>query len=71
MPGQTIGASFGDALLAGIGVGLLPADTDWTVIARTIEPDPQHAAMYDARYATWRELYPATRAQIHRLASPT
>lgn len=71
VPGQTIGASFGDALLAGIGVGLLPADTDWTVIARTIEPDPQHAAMYDARYATWRELYPATRAQIHRLASPT
>lgn len=70
VPEQTIGASFGDALLAGIGVGLLPADTDWTTIVRTIEPDPDRSSLYEGLYQTWRELYPATRNQIHRLSAP-
>lgn len=69
VPRQTIGASYGDALLAGIGAGVLPADTDWTEIARTVEPDPERSAMYDELYQTWRELYAATKAQIHRLAA--
>ncbi|PRC42276.1 sugar kinase [Mycobacterium sp. ITM-2017-0098] len=69
VPEQTIGASFGDALLAGIGVGLLPADADWTRIVRTIGPDPDRTAMYDGLYQTWRELYPATRTQVHRLSA--
>lgn len=70
VPEQTIGASFGDALLAGIGVGLLPADTDWARIARTIEPDPALSQTYDELYGTWRELYPATKTQMHRLSAP-
>lgn len=70
VPHQTIGASYGDSLLAGIGVGLLPRDTDWTTIDRIIEPDGARSAMYDDLYRTWRELYPATRAQVHRLSAP-
>lgn len=70
VPEQTIGASFGDALLAGIGVGLLPADADWTRIARQIVPDPRRSAMYDGLYRSWRELYPATKEQMHRLSAP-
>ncbi|MFP5346881.1 MAG: FGGY-family carbohydrate kinase, partial [Actinomycetes bacterium] len=30
VPAQTIGASYGDALLAAIGTGLVPPSTDWT-----------------------------------------
>lgn len=68
VPEQAIGASYGDALLAAIGVGLVPADTDWARIAREIEPDPRNRALYEQLYQTWVELYPATRDQMHRLA---
>jgi xylulokinase len=69
VPEQTIGASYGDALLAAIGVGLVPPDTDWSGIAREITPDPRNRARYDDLYNTWRELYPATRQQVHKLAA--
>lgn len=70
IPEQAIGASYGDALLAAIGVGLVPPDTDWAKIAREIKPDPRNRELYESLYATWRELYPATRDQVHRLAEP-
>jgi xylulokinase len=68
VPEQAIGASYGDALLAAIGVGLVPADTDWAKIAREIKPDTRNRDLYEGLYATWRGLYPATRDQVHRLA---
>ena len=67
MPEQAIGASYGDALLAAIGVGLVSPDTDWAKIAREIKPEPGNRALYEDLYATWRELYPATRDVVHRL----
>jgi xylulokinase len=69
VPEQAIGASYGDALLAAIGVGLVPPDTDWAKIAREIKPNPRNRELYDHLYATWRELYPATKELVHRLAS--
>ena len=69
VPEQAIGASYGDALLAAIGTGLVDPATDWTRVAREIRPDPQHRALYDDLYGTWCELYPATRAQMHRLSA--
>jgi xylulokinase len=69
VPEQAIGASYGNALLAAIGVGLVPPDTDWAKIAREIKPDPRNHALYNDLYVTWRELYPATREQVHRLAA--
>lgn len=69
VPEQAIGASYGDALLAAIGVGLVPPSTDWAKIAREIKPDPRNRALYDELYQTWRELYPATKSQVHRLAA--
>jgi xylulokinase len=68
VPEQAIGASYGDALLAAIGVGLVPPDTDWAKIAREIKPDQRNRDLYEGLYATWRELYPATRDHMHRLA---
>lgn len=69
VPEQAIGASYGDALLAAIGTGLVEPSTDWAKIARVIEPDPQRQALYDDLYGTWLELYPATRPQVHRLSA--
>ncbi|OBB60357.1 sugar kinase [Mycobacterium sp. 852013-51886_SCH5428379] len=69
VPEQAIGACYGDALLAAIGTGLVDSGTDWARVAREIEPDPRHRGLYDELYATWRELYPATRTQVHRLAA--
>jgi xylulokinase len=69
VPEQGVGASYGDALLAAIAVGLVPPSTDWAKIAREIKPDPANRALYDDLYGTWLELYPATREQVHRLAA--
>ncbi|MDF2830134.1 MAG: sugar kinase [Mycobacterium sp.] len=68
VPEQAIGASYGDALLAAIGVGLVAPETDWTKIQREIKPNPETRALYDDLYATWCELYPATKEQVHRLS---
>lgn len=69
LPAQTIGASYGDALLAAIGAGLVPPDTDWSEIASELEPDPANRAVYDELYGVYGELYPATRPLVHTLAA--
>jgi xylulokinase len=69
IPRQTIGACYGGALLAAIGVGIVEPNADWTVIDHKIEPDPVRRARYDELYRLWRELYPATRDQMHRLCA--
>jgi xylulokinase len=67
VPEQAIGASYGDALMAAIGVGLVAPETDWAKIEREITPNPAHRARYDELYELWRELYPVTRDLVHRL----
>jgi xylulokinase len=69
VPAQAIGASYGDALLAAIGVGLVPPDTDWATIEMEITPDPANCRQYNDLYGTWRELYPITKDFVHRLAT--
>ncbi len=68
VPAETIGASYGDALMAAIGVGLVPPETSWMVEAATIVPDPSTRATYDELYAAYLELYPAVRPVLHTLA---
>ncbi|WP_019204472.1 FGGY-family carbohydrate kinase [Tsukamurella sp. 1534] len=67
IPTQAIGASYGDALLAAIGVGLVPPETDWATIERELEPDQDNVELYERIYPVWSSLYPATREQVHRL----
>ena len=67
VPEQAIGASYGDALLAAIGIGLVPPETDWARIASEITPEPADHARYNDLYGTWRELYPATAKLVHEL----
>lgn len=64
---QGIGASYGDALMAAIGVGLVAPETDWAKITNEIIPNPDNRALYDELYVTWREMYPATKDLMHAL----
>ncbi|HKR48108.1 MAG TPA: FGGY-family carbohydrate kinase, partial [Pseudonocardiaceae bacterium] len=68
LPRQTMGACLGDALLAAIGVGQVPDMNQWNPIATSIEPNVEHAAVYQRCYALYRELYPDTREIVHALA---
>jgi xylulokinase len=69
LPEQTIGAAYGNALLAGIGAGVVDPDTDWTSIAETVEPNPENRELYDELYALYKDLYPATRDTVHALSA--
>lgn len=68
LPSQTIGACYGSALLAAIGNGLVPPHTDWTSVADKVVPDSRHTETYEGLYDIYREMYPATLDQVHRLA---
>ena len=69
VPAQTIGACYGDALLAAIGTGRASEHTDWTRIAHVVRPDARHRDRYDELYQTYTSLYPATREHMHTLAT--
>ncbi len=68
VPAETIGASYGDALMAAIGTGAVPPETDWTRHSTVIEPNPAHRERYDELRRAYAELYPATKDIVHRLA---
>jgi xylulokinase len=69
LPAQTIGAAYGDALLAAIGAGLVAPDADWTVAAGVTVPRVEVRSRYDDRYALYRRLYDDTVDVVHRLAA--
>ncbi|GCE22759.1 FGGY-family carbohydrate kinase [Dictyobacter kobayashii] len=69
LPEQTIGASYGDAWLAAIAVGLASEKQTWNKRAAIVQPDPQTQATYQQLYSIYRELYPATLKQVHQLAN--
>ncbi len=65
------GASFGAAVLAGVGVGLIP-DGDYVKGAlppdEVIAPHPERTALYDERYAQFKEFTRVTTSLSHALA---
>lgn len=68
IPEHTIGASYGDALMAAIGCGLVPPQTNWARVARTVEPNLATRPLYDELYELYTSLYPTTRDHAHALA---
>ena len=68
VPAQTIGACYGDALMAAIGSGLVPAETDWARPGDVVAPEPEVRPLYDELYDLYGSLYPATREHVHALA---
>jgi xylulokinase len=71
LPETTVGASYGDALLAGLATGIVPGldamRETWVRTRSVIEPDRTHAAMYDAHHEVFTRLYRSTKDDIHRL----
>ncbi|MGI8587392.1 MAG: FGGY-family carbohydrate kinase [Chloroflexia bacterium] len=68
LPTETIGAAYGDALLAAIGTGLVQPDAQWNPPAAVVTPDPATHEVYATLYGIYRDLYPATRDAAHALA---
>lgn len=68
VPAETIGASYGDALMAAIGSGLTAPETNWARIAHVITPNLDVRPLYDEMYDLYGSLYPATTAHTHALA---
>lgn len=66
MPVVTLGAAYGDALVAARAVGLA-RDGDWGRTGHVVEPVPAHAEIYDPMYALYRRLDTSTRDISHEL----
>lgn len=69
VPEVTVGAAYGDAMLAARACGA-PADPlSWPRMRCTVEPDLCNRNRYEERYAMFKELYDVTRPLAHRLAA--
>ena len=70
-PRITEAASWGAALLAGVGAGhfasAAEAAEETVHLDRWFEPDPERAARYEERYAVYREVYPTLKGIHHRM----
>ena len=69
IPAHTIGASYGDAHLAGTAAGLVLLDASWGGVEGTVRPNGAARSLYDRLYEVYRQLYPATRELAHELAA--
>lgn len=71
--GVTEAACFGAALLAGKAAGkwerVREAAEHLITIRETFEPDPRRKALYDERFALYRDLYPTLREWLHRVSA--
>lgn len=71
IPEQQIGASYGDAFLAAVGIGLyknLAEIKQWVKVKDRIEPDFDNHKKYEEPYRIFREIYPRTKPVMHQLA---
>ena len=68
IPRETIGAAYGDALMAAVAAGVADIGAAWNPILNTIEPSAANAGLYDELYGQYRALYPATVDIAHGLS---
>ncbi|MEV6036419.1 FGGY-family carbohydrate kinase [Nonomuraea sp. NPDC052116] len=64
---HTVGAAFGDAMLAAQACGVSCAG--WNPVASVVEPDPAAAEDYARLYGLYRDLYDSTAHIAHELAT--
>ena len=70
IPKQQIGASYGDALMAGVGAGLyesLEEVQGWIEYQEPLQPNLKKHRQYQVLYAIYRQLYEQTKDLMHRL----
>jgi xylulokinase len=66
-----VGASYGDAFLAGMGVGLVKDAADirnWQGQGSTIQPNPELRSVYDPLHAVYTGLYDSTKEHMHTVS---
>jgi xylulokinase len=72
VPRRTIGASLGDAFLAGLATGIIPdraaLQRDWVHIDTVLKPNAALAKLYDEYYRVYRGLYENAKDDLHELA---
>ncbi len=70
VPDLTIGASYGNAFLAGLATGILTLnDLDpWVVSKSIVAPDTRSQRTYDLLFSDYLELYERNKDIMHRLA---
>lgn len=72
VPEQQIGARYGDAFMAGVGIGAFHDLTEvahWVKNGRWIVPADPRPTAYETTYAIYRALYTQTADLMHRLAA--
>lgn len=72
VPERTIGASYGDAFMAGLATGIIASpdalDRDWVKLALQLDPNVALRPVYDAYYDVYRGLYESAKDELHALA---
>jgi xylulokinase len=72
VPERTIGASYGDAFMAGLATGIVSGQEalgrDWVKLALRLQPNPDQRPVYDAYYRVYRDLYESAKGELHALA---
>lgn len=66
------GAPRGDAILAGVGVGILPdfkATAEWSSYRDHLEPDPRNHEVYAEYFELYKDLYPSLQSHFAALRS--
>jgi len=72
IPDKQIGSSYGDALMAAVGVGILDdlkESTKWVHYKNEIKPNPDTSTKYKILYKIYRELYEKTNHLMHALSA--
>jgi xylulokinase len=69
VPEITVGASYGDAFLAGLASGLLNRDdlADWVKTKTVISPGAESREVYEPLYQAYLKLYTQTKDIVHHL----
>ena len=71
IPVVKVGAAYGDAFLAGMGIGLYEKGSDvkkWVKVEKVIKPNPEAHEKYQDYYEIYRELYPTNKDLMHRIS---
>ena len=70
IPKESIGACFGDALMAAVGAGYIkgfPELAEYIKVGKSYLPDPEKKAVYQKVQSLYDELYQANRELMHKL----
>ncbi len=71
IPKEQIGASYGDAFMAGVGIGLFKSLTEvdrWVQIGKRVRPSLEGHEKYAFNYRLFRALYEKTKPLMHDLS---